>query len=70
LNRPSLTCWVPKLASCLQILHFSRTRTEFWHPTRNDPRISAALLEALALETPSKVQMGVLPLPDLLELRR
>jgi hypothetical protein len=46
------------------------SRTEFWHPTRNDPRISAALVEALALETPSKVQMGVLPLPDPLELLR
>jgi len=33
---------------------------------RNNPRIRAALVEALELETPGKVQLGVSPLPGLL----
>ena len=33
---------------------------------RNNPRVRAALLEALELETPGKVQLGVSPLPGLL----
>ncbi len=33
---------------------------------RNNPRVRAALVEALELETPGKVQMGVSPLPGLL----
>src|SRR5436190_22758974 len=33
---------------------------------RNNPRVRAALAEALELETPGKVQMGVSPLPGLL----
>jgi ornithine--oxo-acid transaminase len=33
---------------------------------RNTPRIRAALVEALELETPGKVQLGVSPLPGLL----
>jgi ornithine--oxo-acid transaminase len=33
---------------------------------RNNPRIRAALVEALELETPGKVQLGISPLPGLL----
>jgi 4-aminobutyrate aminotransferase-like enzyme len=33
---------------------------------RNNPRVRAALVEALELETPGKVQLGVSPLPGLL----
>ena len=33
---------------------------------RNNPRVRAALIEALELETPGKVQLGVSPLPGLL----
>src|SRR5881275_2993252 len=33
---------------------------------RNNPRVRAALIEALELVTPGKVQMGVSPLPGLL----
>src|SRR3954470_9649464 len=33
---------------------------------RNNPRVRAALIEALRLETPGKVQLGVSPLPGLL----
>src|SRR5438067_11030908 len=33
---------------------------------RNNPRARAALIEALELETPGKVQLGVSPLPGLL----
>jgi ornithine--oxo-acid transaminase len=33
---------------------------------RNNPRVRAALMEALELETPGKVQLGVSPLPGLL----
>jgi ornithine--oxo-acid transaminase len=33
---------------------------------RNNPRIRAALIEALELQTPGKVQLGVSPLPGLL----
>src|ERR1043166_7691470 len=33
---------------------------------RNNPRVRAALAEALELETPGKVQLGVSPLPGLL----
>ena len=33
---------------------------------RNNPRIRAALIEALELDTPGKVQLGVSPLPGLL----
>src|SRR6185437_5515578 len=33
---------------------------------RNNPRVRAALIEALDLETPGKVQLGVSPLPGLL----
>jgi ornithine--oxo-acid transaminase len=33
---------------------------------RNNARVRAALVEALELETPGKVQMGVSPLPGLL----
>jgi ornithine--oxo-acid transaminase len=33
---------------------------------RNNPRIRAAIVEALELETPGKVQLGVSPLPGLL----
>jgi ornithine--oxo-acid transaminase len=33
---------------------------------RNNPRVRAALLEALELETPGKVQLGISPLPGLL----
>jgi ornithine--oxo-acid transaminase len=33
---------------------------------RNNPRVRAALIEALELETPGKIQLGVSPLPGLL----
>jgi ornithine--oxo-acid transaminase len=33
---------------------------------RNNPRVRAALVEALELETPGKVQLGISPLPGLL----
>src|SRR4051794_1083863 len=33
---------------------------------RNNPRVRAALIEALRLETPGKVQLGISPLPGLL----
>src|SRR3982750_3049732 len=33
---------------------------------RNNPRVRAALIEALELETPGKVQLGISPLPGLL----
>src|SRR5256885_16941613 len=33
---------------------------------RNNPRVRASLVEALELETPGKVQLGVSPLPGLL----
>jgi ornithine--oxo-acid transaminase len=36
---------------------------------RNNPRIRAALIEALELETPGKVQLGVSPFPGLLASR-
>ncbi|MDQ2982808.1 MAG: aspartate aminotransferase family protein [Actinomycetota bacterium] len=36
---------------------------------RNNPRVRAALVEALELETPGKVQLGVSPLPGLLAER-